>query len=278
MSQLHLDVDPAPAQAPLRPGGRHQGAEDPVPRDDHGRRRGRPPAQEADRRPRPVRRGPPARLPAAARDQDAGAAARSSSPTRAKFEKLRIVPLRPGLQLRLHRPHRRRHDPEPVHARPSRRAARSCWNAGRWPATACRTSPSRSTSASTTTWTSSEAAFKTAGRHGVQEGVPGRPAGAAGADREPGGDGARRKYTGAILGDLNTKRAHVENQDSLPGDLAVIMRPGAAGGGDPVRGPARQHHAGPGLVHDGVQPLRPGAGNVQQQIVSKAKVGHDEEE
>ena len=30
--------------------------------------RGRPPAQEADRRPRPVRRGPPARLPAAARD------------------------------------------------------------------------------------------------------------------------------------------------------------------------------------------------------------------
>src|SRR6185437_1760395 len=30
------------------------------------------------------------------------------------------------------------------------------------------------------------------------------------------------KYTGAILGDLNTKRARVENQDSLPGDLAVI--------------------------------------------------------
>src|SRR5205085_3382433 len=30
------------------------------------------------------------------------------------------------------------------------------------------------------------------------------------------------KYTGAILGDLNTKRARIENQDSLPGDLAVI--------------------------------------------------------
>ena len=30
------------------------------------------------------------------------------------------------------------------------------------------------------------------------------------------------KYTGAILSDLNTKRGQVENQDSLPGDLAVI--------------------------------------------------------
>ena len=30
------------------------------------------------------------------------------------------------------------------------------------------------------------------------------------------------KYTGAILGDLPTKRAHVENQDSLPGDMTVI--------------------------------------------------------
>src|SRR5258708_5371535 len=30
------------------------------------------------------------------------------------------------------------------------------------------------------------------------------------------------KYTGAILSDLNTKRARIENQDSLPGDLAVI--------------------------------------------------------
>ncbi|HEX3151187.1 MAG TPA: elongation factor G [Gemmataceae bacterium] len=31
------------------------------------------------------------------------------------------------------------------------------------------------------------------------------------------------RFTGAILGDLNTRRGHVENQDSLPGDLAVIM-------------------------------------------------------
>ena len=33
---------------------------------------------------------------------------------------------------------------------------------------------------------------------------------------------APTKYTGAILGDLNTKRARIENQDSLSGDLAVI--------------------------------------------------------
>ncbi|MDY3551120.1 elongation factor G [Gemmata sp. JC717] len=30
------------------------------------------------------------------------------------------------------------------------------------------------------------------------------------------------RYTGAVLGDLPTKRAHVENQDSLPGDMTVI--------------------------------------------------------
>jgi elongation factor G len=30
------------------------------------------------------------------------------------------------------------------------------------------------------------------------------------------------KYTGAIPGDLNIKRARIENQNSLPDDLAVI--------------------------------------------------------
>ncbi|QEL17197.1 elongation factor G [Limnoglobus roseus] len=31
------------------------------------------------------------------------------------------------------------------------------------------------------------------------------------------------KFTGAVLGDLPTKRAHVENQDTLPGDLNMIQ-------------------------------------------------------
>ena len=34
---------------------------------------------------------------------------------------------------------------------------------------------------------------------------------------------APSRCTGARLGALNTKRARVENQDSLPGDLAVIQ-------------------------------------------------------
>ena len=80
------------------------------------------------------------------------------------------------------------------------------------------------------------------------------------------------KYTGAILGDLNTKRARIENQDSLPGDLAVITAQGAAGGGDALRRPARQHHAGAGLLHDGVQPLRHGAG---QRAAADRQQGED---
>ena len=83
MSQLHLDVIRERLKA--RFGLEVNTKEPKIPyretiNGDGGRR---PPAQEADRRPRPVRRGPPAHLPAAARDQDAGGAARSSSPTRA---------------------------------------------------------------------------------------------------------------------------------------------------------------------------------------------------
>ena len=213
VSQLHLDVIQRSAEEALRRGGRHQGAEDSLPRDDHGGRRGGPPAQEADRRPRAVRRGPPAHLSRClARSRRNRSSARTEFANKSKFEKMRSVPLRPGLQLRVHRPHCRRHDPEPLHARRSRRAARKCWSAARWRAIACRTWPSRSTSASTTTWTSSEAAFKTAARHGasrrrssppsrccwnrssswksrsrqVHRRDPGRPEHQAGPGREPG--------------------------------------------------------------------------------------------
>src|SRR5207253_4041932 len=68
---------------------------------------------------------------------------------------------------------------------------------------------------------SSEAAFKTAGRMAFKSAFLGaRPV-----LLEPIVDlevTIPSKYTGAILGDLNTKRARIENQDSLPGDLAVI--------------------------------------------------------
>ena len=75
-----------------------------------------------------------------------------------------------------------------------------------------------------------------------------------------------------------TKRARVENQDSLPGDLAVItakaplaevMRYAA------VLGSITQGQ-GSYTMEFSHYDLVPG--NVQQQIVSKAKLGPDEDE
>ena len=86
------------------------------------------------------------------------------------------------------------------------------------------------------------------------------------------------KYTGAILGDLNTKRARIENQESLPGDLAVIQ--GKVPLAETTRYAAQLGSITQGqgaytieFSHYDVVPS-----NVQQQIVSKAKVAHEEEE
>jgi elongation factor G len=86
------------------------------------------------------------------------------------------------------------------------------------------------------------------------------------------------KYTGAILGDLNTKRARIENQDSLPGDLAVIQ----------CRVPLAEvtrYAAQLGSITQGqgsytmeFSHYDQVPGNVQQQIVSKAKVEAEEED
>jgi elongation factor G len=86
------------------------------------------------------------------------------------------------------------------------------------------------------------------------------------------------RFTGAILGDLNTKRARIENQDSLPGDLAVIsakvplaeVTRYAAQLGSVTQGQGSYHME---FSHYDMVP-----GNVQQQIVSKAKVAADEDE
>jgi elongation factor G len=86
------------------------------------------------------------------------------------------------------------------------------------------------------------------------------------------------KYTGAILGDLNTKRARIENQDSLPGDLAVISAKAplaevtryAAQLGSITQGQGSYTME---FSHYDMVP-----GNVQQQIVSKAKVAEEEED
>jgi elongation factor G len=86
------------------------------------------------------------------------------------------------------------------------------------------------------------------------------------------------KYTGAILGELNTKRARIENQDSLPGDLTVII--GKAPLSEMMRYAAQLGSITQGtgsytmeFSHYDVVP-----GNVQQQIVSKAKLAADEDE
>jgi elongation factor G len=83
------------------------------------------------------------------------------------------------------------------------------------------------------------------------------------------------KYTGAVLGDLPTKRAHVENQDSLPGDLTVITA--RAPLAEVARYAAQLNGMTQGqgsytmeLSHYDQVPA-----NVQQQVVSKAKLKED---
>jgi elongation factor G len=124
---------------------------------------------------------------------------------------------------------------------------------------------------------SSEAAFKTAGRNAFKNAfLQARPV-----LLEPIVDlevTIPSKYTGAILGDLNTKRARIESQDSLPGDLAVIK--GKVPLAEVTRYKAQLDSITQGtgfytmeFSHYDMVP-----GNVQQQIVSKAKLAAEEDE
>jgi len=86
------------------------------------------------------------------------------------------------------------------------------------------------------------------------------------------------KYTGAVLSDLPTKRAQVENQESLPGDLTVIyakaplaeMSRYAAQLGGLTQGSGSYSME---FSHYEIVPP-----NIQQQIVSKAQLKEEEEE
>jgi elongation factor G len=86
------------------------------------------------------------------------------------------------------------------------------------------------------------------------------------------------KYTGSILGDMNTKRGQVENQDSLPGDLTVITARIPLGEVTRYAAQLGSITQGQGSYtmefshYDVVPPM------VQQQIVAKAKVVHEEED
>ena len=86
------------------------------------------------------------------------------------------------------------------------------------------------------------------------------------------------KYTGAILGDLNTKRARIENQDSLPGDLAVIMAKAPLAEVTRYAAQLGSITQGQGSYTMQFSHYDQVPSNVQQQIVSKAKVAHEEDE
>ncbi len=124
---------------------------------------------------------------------------------------------------------------------------------------------------------SSEAAFKTAGRMAFKKAVLGaRPV-----LLEPIVDlevTVPSKYTGAILGDLNTKRARVDNQDSLPGDLAVIHAKAPLAEVTKYAAQLGSITQGQGAYTMSFSHYEQVPANVQQQIVSKAKVHEEDEE
>ncbi|MBI1918408.1 MAG: elongation factor G [Planctomycetes bacterium] len=84
--------------------------------------------------------------------------------------------------------------------------------------------------------------------------------------------------TGDLLGYLNTKRGRIENQESLPGDLAVVKAKAPLAELSRLAADLNSMTGGQAsytmdFSHYDVVP-----GNVQQQIVAKAKVAADEEE
>jgi elongation factor G len=86
------------------------------------------------------------------------------------------------------------------------------------------------------------------------------------------------KFTGAILGDLNTKRARIDNQDSLPGDLALLT--GKAPLAEMMRYKASLDSitGGAGAYSLELSHYEQVPGNVQQAIVKNAKLAADEDE
>src|SRR4029079_886847 len=86
------------------------------------------------------------------------------------------------------------------------------------------------------------------------------------------------KYTGAILGDLNTKRGRIENQESLPGDLAVIIAKAPLAEVMRYKASLDSITQGQGSYTMEFSHYDEVPAMVQQQIVSKAQVTDDEED
>jgi elongation factor G len=86
------------------------------------------------------------------------------------------------------------------------------------------------------------------------------------------------KFTGAILGGLNTKRGRIEHQDSLPGDLAVIRAKVPLAEVTRYANELGSITGGQGSYTMEFSHYDTVPGNVQQQIVSKARVAGEEDE
>ncbi len=124
---------------------------------------------------------------------------------------------------------------------------------------------------------SSEAAFKTAARQALRKAV--RSAHAVLLEPIVKLDvTVPSRFTGAILGDLNTKRGQVENQDSLAGDLAVITARAPLAEVTKYAAQLGSITQGQGSFtmdfshYDVVPPM------IQKQIEAKAKMTDDDEE
>src|SRR5262249_7098851 len=86
------------------------------------------------------------------------------------------------------------------------------------------------------------------------------------------------KYTCDILSDLNTKRARIENPVGLPGDRAVITATALLAEVTRYAAQLGSITQGQGSYTMEFSHYDQVPGNVQQQIVSKAKVAADEED
>jgi elongation factor G len=124
---------------------------------------------------------------------------------------------------------------------------------------------------------SSEAAFKTAGRMAFKKAFQA----ANPVILEPIVDlevTIPSKYVGSILGDLNTKRARIEDQDSLPGDLTVLKAKAPLAEVMRYAAQLGSITQGSGSYAMEFSHYEQVPGNVQQQIVSKAKLAEEEED
>lgn len=86
------------------------------------------------------------------------------------------------------------------------------------------------------------------------------------------------RFTGSILGDLPTRRAHVENQDSLPGDLTVITARAPLAEVARYAAQLNGMTQGQGSYTMELSHYEQVPAAVQQQIVAKSQVKHDDDD